>query len=162
MDTIIITGVAVAALLISLIADRSKTVRALRIAGKRLASLLPSFLTMLAAVSIVLTLVPDEAIARSLGGENTWLAMLAGALVGSITLMPGFIAFPLAGILLDRGVAYMALSAFTTSLMMVGVLTYPIERRFLGPRVTIIRNALSLLVAIAVAVVTGLYFGEVV
>ncbi|MFW6288821.1 MAG: hypothetical protein ACOC2Q_03475 [Spirochaetota bacterium] len=162
MDTIIITGVAVAALLVSFLADRGRTLRALKIAGKRFAALLPSFLTMLAAVSIVLTLVPQETIARYLGGENTWLAMLAGALVGSVTLMPGFIAFPLAGILLERGVAYMALSAFTTSLMVVGVLTYPVERRFLGARVTIVRNALSFLVAIAVAVVTGLYFGEVV
>ena len=161
MDTLIITGVAVVALLVSLIADRGKTLRALRIAGRRFVGLLPSFLTMLAAVSLVLALVPQQTIARYLGGENTWLATLAGALAGSVTLMPGFIAFPLAGILLERGVAYMALSAFTTTLMMVGVLTYPIERRYLGPRVTVIRNALSLLVALAVAVVTGLYFGEV-
>lgn len=134
MDTLIITGVAVVALLVSLIADRGKTLRALRIAGRRFVGLLPSFLTMLAAVSLVLALVPQQTIARYLGGENTWLATLAGALAGSVTLMPGFIAFPLAGILLERGVAYMALSAFTTTLMMVGVLTYPIERRYLGPR----------------------------
>lgn len=160
MDTLIITAVAVGALLVSLIADRRKTLRALRIAGKRLLGLLPSFLTMLAAVSIVLTLIPEQTIARYLGGENPYVAALAGAVAGSVTLMPGFIAFPLAGILLERGVAYMALSAFTTTLMMVGVLTYPIERRFLGPRVTIVRNALSFLVALAVAAVMGLYFGE--
>lgn len=161
MDTLIITTVAVGALLVSLIADRRKTLRALRIAGKRLLGLLPSFLAMLAAVSIVLTLVPEATIARYLGADNRFLAALAGAVVGSATLMPGFIAFPLAGILRDRGVAYMALSAFTTSLMMVGVLTYPIERRYLGARVTIARNALSFLVALIVAFAIGLFFGEV-
>ena len=160
MEKLVVAGVGVIAVLVSLLADRRKTFRALRIAGKRLLGLLPSFVTMLAAVSIVLTLIPEQTIARYLGGENPYAAALAGAVAGSVTLMPGFIAFPLAGILLERGVAYMALSAFTTTLMMVGVLTYPIERRFLGPRVTIVRNALSFLVALAVAAVTGLYFGE--
>jgi uncharacterized membrane protein YraQ (UPF0718 family) len=161
MTKIVITGVAVIALLASFVADRARTAAALRIAATRLLSLLPSFLTMLAAVSLVLTLVPEETIARYLGSENRFLAALAGAVVGSVTLMPGFIAFPLSGILLSKGVAYMALSAFTTTLMMVGVLTYPIERRYLGARVTVIRNLLSFAVALVVALATGLYFGEV-
>lgn len=161
MDSLIIMGVAAAALLASLVADRRRTVTALKIAGKRLLALLPSFLTMLAAVSLVLTVVSEETIARYLGADNTWVATAIGAAVGSVTLMPGFIAFPLSGVLLSKGVAYMVLSAFTTTLMMVGVLTYPIERRVLGARVAIVRNALSLLVALVVAVVTGLYFGEI-
>lgn len=160
MDALIITAAAGVALFASLIADRGKTGRALSIAGKRFLGLLPAFLTMLAAVSIVLALVPQEMIVRYLGSENRFLATLAGALVGSISLMPGFIAFPLAAILLENGVAYMTLSAFTTSLMIVGVLTYPVEKRYLGTRVTIIRNALSFVVAILVAAATGLYFGE--
>jgi len=115
---------------------------------------------MLAGVSFVLTLVPDETIIRFLGHENSvWATLLASGL-GSITFMPGFVVFPLAGILLSKGVAYMVLSAFTTTLMMVGVLTFPIERRYLGVRVTIMRNLLSLIVALVVALVTGLYFGE--
>ncbi|MFW6227968.1 MAG: permease [Alkalispirochaeta sp.] len=160
MDAVIITAGAVIALLASLIVDLKKTGRALVIAGRRFLSLLPAFLVMLAFVSIVLALVPEEAIVRYLGGENRFLATAAGALVGSVALMPGFVAFPLAGILLEKGVTYMTLSAFTTSLMIVGVLSYPIEKRYLGTRVTIIRNALSFLVAVAVALVTGLYFGE--
>ncbi|MFP4152685.1 MAG: permease [Alkalispirochaeta sp.] len=160
MDAVIITVGAVIALLASLIVDLKKTGRALVIAGRRFLSLLPAFLVMLAFVSIVLALVPEEAIVRYLGGENRFLATAAGALVGSVALMPGFVAFPLAGILLEKGVTYMTLSAFTTSLMIVGVLSYPIEKRYLGTRVTIIRNALSFLVAVAVALVTGLYFGE--
>ena len=160
MDSLIITAVAGIALLASLIAHRGKSGRALIVAGKRFLNLLPAFLTMLAAVSIVLALVPQEVVVRYLGSENRFLATLAGALVGAVTFMPGFIAFPLAGILLEQGVAYMTLSAFTTSLMIVGVLTYPVERRFLGPRVTIIRNSLSFLVALLVAAATGLYFGE--
>jgi len=51
---------------------------------------------------------------------------------GSITLMPGFIAFPLCGILLKKGVTYMVLSAFSTTLMMVGFVTFPLEKNILG------------------------------
>ena len=53
------------------------------------------------------------------------------------------------------------LSAFTTTLMTVGVLTYPLERRYFGLSITIIRNAISLLIALVVAVVMGLVFGEI-
>jgi uncharacterized membrane protein YraQ (UPF0718 family) len=55
----------------------------------------------------------------------------------------------------------MVLSAFTTTLMMVGILTFPIEKAYFGPKVTILRNVLSFLVALIVAVMTGIFFGEI-
>jgi uncharacterized membrane protein YraQ (UPF0718 family) len=161
MKPFVLGAVAAAALLVSTILDRKKTWKALLVAAKRLVRLLPSLLTMLALVSIVLTLIPEDTIVRYLGDENTILAAIFGAAVGSVSLMPGFIAFPLAGILAHRGVAYMVLSAFTTTLMMVGVLSMPIERQYLGTKVAVVRNLLSLLTACIVAVVTGLYFGEI-
>ena len=45
--------------------------------------------------------------------------------------------------------------------MMVGVLTYPIEKQYFGVKVTIIRNAFSLLIALIIAVATGIFFGEI-
>jgi len=87
--------------------------------------------------------------------------VLFASLFGSITLMPGFIAFPLCGILLKKGVLYMVLSAFTTTLMMVGVLTYPIEKEYFGIKVTIMRNIISFFIALVVAVMTGILFGEI-
>ena len=154
----IVTGLA---LVISLAANRRKTLQALKISGKRFVNILPAFVIMLILVSIVLFLVPDEIILNYLGSDNKFVGVLLASLIGSITLMPGFIAFPLCGILLTKGVLYMVLSAFTTTLMMVGVLTYPVEREYFGPRVTIIRNTISLLIALIVAVITGLFFGEI-
>jgi hypothetical protein len=43
----------------------------------------------------------------------------------------------------------------------VGVLTYPIEKEYFGAKVTIIRNTISLLIALAVAVMIGIFFGEI-
>jgi hypothetical protein len=75
--------------------------------------------------------------------------------------MPGFIAFPLAGILAQKRVAYMVIAAFTTTLMMVGVLTASIEKAYFGLKVTVVRNVVSFFIALSVAVMIGLFFGEI-
>jgi len=149
------------ALLISLIASREKTVRALKIAARRFIRILPAFLVMIILVSVVLYLVPDELISRFLGSDNKFTAVALASLLGSVTFMPGFITFPLAGILVQKGVAYMVIAAFTTTLMMVGVLTAPIEKAYFGLRVTVIRNVISFLIALTVAIMIGLFFGEI-
>lgn len=148
------------ALIASFIANKKKTIQALRIALKKFTALLPSFLTMVAAVSIVLTLIPEKTIVRLLGEGELWGGVLLAALFGSVTFMPGFVVFPLAGILLSKGVAYTVLAGFTTTLMMVGVLTYPIEKQYFGIKVTIIRNVMSFFIAVIIAVIIGITFGE--
>ena len=153
-----VTGLAV---LISLVANREKTLRAAKIAFIKFVNILPAFLTMLILVSVVLFLVPDKAISKYLGNNNKFVGIIFVSFFGSITLMPGFIAFPLCGILLKKGVPYMVLSAFTTTLMMVGVLTYPIEKEYFGVKATIMRNVISFFIALIVAIMTGVFFGEV-
>ena len=152
-----ITGLA---LLISIIIDRKKTLAAIKISYKRFINIIPAFLTMLILVSIVLFFVSDKMISNYLGNNDKFIGITLASLFGSITLMPGFIAFPLCGILLKKGVSYMVLSAFTTTLMMVGILTYPIEKKYFGVKVTIIRNVISLFIALIVALSIGFFFGE--
>ena len=154
----IVTGLA---LVISFIVNREKTLQALKIAARRFINILPAFLIMLILVSIVLFLVPDEVISNYLGSDSKFNGVLFASFFGSITLMPGFIAFPLCGILLEKGVLYMVLAAFTTTLMMVGILTYPIEKKYLGIKVTIMRNVISFFIALVVAVMIGIFFGEI-
>jgi len=153
----IITGLASA---ISLAASRRKTIQSLRIALKQLLKIIPPFLIMMLIVSVILYLVSDEMITHYLGNENKYFAVLFASIIGSITVMPGFIAFPLAGVLLSRGVMYMVLAAFTTTLMMVGVGTYPVEKAYLGTRATIMRNGLGFLTALIVSVAVGILYGE--
>jgi uncharacterized membrane protein YraQ (UPF0718 family) len=156
--TYAITGLT---LIISLIVNRKKTLKAVKIAITKFTKIFPAFLTMLIFVSIILFLFPDEVILNYLGNSNKFISVLLASFIGSITLMPGFIAFPLSGILLTKGVSYMVLSAFTTTLMMVGILTYPIEKEYFGTKVTIIRNIISFFIAFIVAVITGILFGEI-
>jgi len=149
------------AALLSVIADRRKTRMAFKIAWRKFMKIMPAFMTMLVMVSIVLFLLPETVISNYLGNNNKYIVTILAAAMGSIALIPGFIAFPLAGILLRKGVPYMALSAFTTTLMMVGILTFPVERKYFGVRVAVMRNAISFLIALVVALATGILFGEV-
>lgn len=154
----IVTG---ALVLISFLLNRQKTIKALQIAFKKIKIIAPAFLSMLILVSIVLYLIPEHYISQYLGTSNKVLGMILGLVFGSVALMPGFIAFPLGGLLIEKGVTYMVISVFTTTMMMVGIVTYPIEKQYFGHTVAILRNVLGLVIAVIVALVTGIFFGEV-
>jgi uncharacterized membrane protein YraQ (UPF0718 family) len=150
-----------AALIASFIANREKTIRALRIALKRFTKMAPAFVVMLVLVAVALYLLPERTMLRLLAPQHKWVGVATALGAGSVSIMPGFIAFPLCGVLLERGALYMVLSAFSTTLMMVGVVTFPLEKAYLGSRLALVRNVSSFLIAIAVALVMGLVFGEV-
>ncbi|MCK7529670.1 MAG: hypothetical protein MZV63_00700 [Marinilabiliales bacterium] len=67
--------------------------------------LLPLLLSTLALVSIVLWLIPDETLASYMGKDSGAVGWMTAALIGSVALIPGFIAYPLCGILVNSGVA---------------------------------------------------------
>ncbi len=148
-------------LLISFIINKQKTIKAIKVSFIKFKKIFPTFITMLILVSIILFLFPDEVISNYLGNSSKFISVLLASFIGSITLMPGFVAFPLSGILLTKGVSYMVLSAFTTTLMMVGIITFPLEKEYFGVKVTIIRNMVSFFIALAVAIMTGILFGEI-
>jgi len=143
----IITGMA---LLASLVTDRRKTRASLAKGLKMLCGVLPLLVGMLAIVSLVLASVTPRMLQHVLAGSGP-LPFLTALGIGSIALMPGFIAYPLAGLLRQNGASTPVLAAFITSLMMVGVLTLPVEARFFGWRVSLLRNGLALVGAILVA-----------
>lgn len=145
---------------ISIIVDKNKTITGIKIAWQRFKKIIIPISLMLPLVAVVLYLIPERVITEYLSDGNRYLSTLLASLFGSITILPGFIAFPLSGILKDKGVTYMVISAFTTTLMMVGVLTFPVERVYFGVRVALIRNVISFFIAIIVALITGLVFGE--
>jgi len=154
----IITGVA---LLVSLIANKKKTLQGLKKAWKKFIKMVVPLSVVLVLVSFALYFMTPEMISKYLSGGHQAIGVLIASAFGSITLMPGFIAFPLSGILRDNNVSYMIISAFTTTLMMVGLLTFPVEQKFLGTRVAVIRNVASLFTALIVALITGIIFGEI-
>jgi uncharacterized membrane protein YraQ (UPF0718 family) len=148
--------IAGAVLLVSFIANRKKTLQGLKRAWKKFANMIIPLTVVLVLVSFALYFMTPEMIQKNLSGGNQAIGVFVASILGSVAVMPGFIAFPLSGILRDNNVSYMIISAFTTTLMMVGVLTFPVEKSFLGTRVSLIRNAAGFFMALLVALVTGI------
>jgi len=112
---------------------------------------------MLALVSIVLYLIPEEKLAQYMGEGSGISSWATAALFGSVALIPGFIAYPLCGILINSGVAYSVIAVFITTLMMTGFLTLPVEAKFFGWKVSVIRNLISLAAALLIGLTMGFF-----
>ena len=76
-------------------------------------------------------------------------------MVGSVTLIPGFLAFPMAALLLQNGAGAMQIGAFVSTPMMVGVITLPVEIKYLGRKVAALRNLMAFCFSLLVALVIG-------
>lgn len=146
------------ALIVSFLVDRKKTYRALKITYKKLFNILPAFVLMLILISIAFYFITPEAVTKYLGNGSKVFSVLLAAFLGSISLMPGFIAFPLSGLLIDNGASHIVIAALTTTLMMVGIVTFPVEKEYLGVKVSLIRNIIGFLIATVVSMVIGVFY----
>ncbi len=155
MFTYILYALAAIGLAISFFRDRQKTKAALMKAWKAFENILPQLLTIFLVIGFALAIFPPETIRRLIGSESGLWGVLAAAVIGSVTLIPGFVAFPLAAALLKSGAGYMQLAAFISTLMMVGVITIPIERKTFGMKATLTRNVAAFVFSFLVAVVMG-------
>ncbi|MFW6281763.1 MAG: permease [bacterium] len=144
------------------IIDQEKTRKGVKLGIKKIRKNSPVFLNMIILVAFSLYFISDDLIIKYLGEGSGFIGMGIAVFFGSITFMPGFIAFPLAGILLEKGVSYTAVAAFSTTLMMVGIITYPVEKEFFGVKITLVRNIISFIIAIIVSISIGFFYGELV
>lgn len=147
----------VLAMIISLLVSRQKTYQGIRQGLMMFWGLFPDVVFTLLILSLILALVPTPLIVQYLGpNAGTWAWVMA-SFIGSIVMMPGFVAFPLAAILYQAGVAINVIAVFITTLMMVGIVTAPVEVKFFGWRATLLRNLLSLLGALLIGWLMGIF-----
>jgi len=149
--------ITVICLILTLVVDQQKTFEGIKRGTLMFLNLLPFLLTVLILVSVFLYLVPEKMIVMLLGAKSGVMGIAIAAVAGSIALLPAFIAFPLAKILLVKGVSYTVVAIFITTLIMVGVLTLPVEFKYLGKKAAIMRNVLSFFGAIIVGLLIGLF-----
>jgi len=154
MDSIayIIAGVALG---ISWYKSKEKTIQALKKAWKSFENILPQFLSILLIIGVVLSILNPSQISKLIGGESGWIGVMLASIIGSITLIPGFIAFPLSAALLKNGAGYMQIAAFISTLMMVGIVTIPLEVKYFGKKAAYLRNGLAFLFSLLVALIIG-------
>ncbi len=160
MMNIIIWTASIILLIISLIKNREKTLRALKIAWKSFSNIVSIFVLVLALYALLITYISPESIQQAVGVDSGIMGTVIAIGLGSISVMPGFAAFPLCAALYTQGIPFYILAAFSVSLMNVGVVTFPIEKKFLGTRVALVRNLLGLFVTIITVIIVKLVFGE--
>jgi uncharacterized membrane protein YraQ (UPF0718 family) len=148
-------GFAGTAFLFSYIKDKQKTRMAIRKAFKSLENILPAMLVILMVIGVTMAWISPEVISALIGESSGFLGVMIASILGSITLIPGFIAFPLAANLLKLNAGYTQMAAFISTLMMVGVVTFGMEKNYLGAGLALKRNLAAFVYAVLIAFVIG-------
>ena len=152
---IIINLIAFAWLIYSIIRNKESTKKSLKIALKTFIKTLPMIIIIIIFIGFLLGFLPTDNISRIIGEQSGVLGVLVTAVLGSVLFIPALISFPLAASLLKGGASVMSVAAFIATLTMVGVVTLPIELREMGKKLTLLRNLLSFVFAIIIALIMG-------
>lgn len=142
-------------LLLSFINDKKKTKMALIKAWKSFENILPLFLSIILIIGIMLSILSPQVISKLIGQQSGWTGIILAAVIGSVTLIPGFVTFPLAAALLKSGAGIIQIIVFISTSVMVGVVTLPIEIKYFGRKVTYLRNLLALIFSFGIAFLMG-------
>lgn len=153
--TLVFLILSVIIVVVSLIKDKRKTVKAMKRSKKMMGNMLGEIIAIVFLIGLILTIIPPESIKSAMGSSNTFISTIIGAIAGSITLIPAFVGFPLAGSLVDAGASIVPAVAFLTTLTMVGIITFPLEKKEFGTKFAVTRNALSFVFAVAIALTMG-------
>jgi len=152
MNTVVLLSVSIIAILFSFFKDKGKTKKSLMMAKNMFLGTVGSIFGILFLIGLLLALIPPEFIKDLLGNSSLFLSGFYGAVIGAITIIPAFIAFPLASSLFESGANLVGIAAFITTLTMVGIATLPIEIKHFGKKFAFIRNGFSFLLALIIAI----------
>ncbi len=155
--TIALWVITLAWFIYSIVKDRKKTFTSVKMSFGMMKSIGSDMIAILLLIGLILALIPPETMGQYVNSSDTFISTIVFALIGCITLIPAFVAFPLAGSLVDVGAGIMPIVAFITTLTMVGVVTFPLEKKEFGLKFTLIRNSLSFVFAILIAVIMGVF-----
>lgn len=155
MFTLLLYFLALGWLIYSWFKDRGKTKQALKKGVKSFLAIFPSFATILLVIGLMFTFISPDFISRLIGNSSGFLGMLVTSVLGAVTLIPGFVAFPLAASLIELGAGVMQVAVFISTLMTVGIVTAPLEIKYFGRKAVIWRNGLNYVFAFIVAFIIG-------
>ena len=118
----------------------------------------PVIIGILFLMGLAIAIIPKEFYTAVFSG-NKFLDSLAGALLGSISGGSPITSYILGGEFLKQGVSLLAVTAFLLAWVTVGIIQLPAESSMLGKKFAVIRNGVSFLMAIVVAVLTVITLG---
>jgi len=153
---ILINALAVVCLVFAFFKDREKTRRSIIVAARSFLRILPLVLMIIVMVGLFSSFIPPDKIKTFIGAQAGWSGILAIAALGAVLHIPALVSYPLAAALLQSGATIAPVAAFITTLTMVGIITLPLEIKELGIKLTLLRNSLSFILAVIIALIMGM------
>lgn len=129
--------------------------KAARAGAKSFTGMLPMFIAVFGLVGLFETFIPPALIERLMGSSSGALSLFVGTALGTVATGPPAGAYPIAASLLKGGAWAPAVAAFIVSWILVGFVSLPMESRVFGVKFALLRNGLSMLVAMIIGVLMG-------
>lgn len=155
MTSLILYCLSILLLIISFIKDKNKTKSAIISAVKSFENILPQFLFIIVTIGIILAFINPNTISKIIGSNSGFIGVILSAILGSITMMPTFVAFSLGNTLLLNGAGYSQVGALVSTLVLVGMMTYTLESQYIGKRAAFLRNFIGFLFSILAGILLG-------
>lgn len=164
MAYIIVNAIAGILLVLSLIKDRKRTVKALSAAWQIAKQMVPLVAIIWLAIGLVIGFSPSGSLSRLLNSDLGFLAIPIMAVIGSFLALPAPVVFPLAASMLKATshagsgpgmVGIAAIAALVTCNSMVSFASFPIEIAIMGSRSTTVRLVSAFIAAVTIAVLMG-------
>ena len=155
-NTVIIINVfAILGISFSFYKNRQKSIKALKVALKGTLNMAPAIGIILVLVGLLLGFFKPELISKLLGNQTGIVGITLASIAGAILMIPSLVAFPLTASLVESGASISVAAAFITTLTMIGFVTLPIEIQELGKKLTFLRNGISFIIAVGIALIMG-------
>ncbi len=108
-------------------------------------TILPLLLAVFTIAGLIEVLVPKEKVAALLGDQAGFRGILFGCLAGAVTPGGPYVSFPVVASIYRAGAGIGTIVAYVTAWSLWAVARLPMEIGIVGPRVTLIRLASTLI-----------------
>ncbi|CAN7540090.1 hypothetical protein [Rossellomorea sp. LjRoot5] len=152
INGLILYGIALILTGISFWKDREKTRGAMSKAWKMFSNIMPDVLAIMLFVGLSLSILTPELISSIVGKESGVLGLVYSTIIGSVSLIPSFVVFPLGATLVENGAGLPQVAALMASFMAVGIVTLPMEQKVFGRSFAIARNGATVVMSVLFAV----------
>jgi len=132
--------------------------QAIHKSGKAIYRMIPIMISIILLIGLVNALIPKKAFTY-LFSKNIFLDSFIGGALGSIMAGNPVTSYILGGEFLEQGVSLIAVTAFIVAWVTVGMVQLPAESMMLGKKFALMRNGLSFVFSIIVALITVFILG---
>lgn len=132
----------------------------LRAGGKMMWEVLPLLVAAFIIAGMIQVLVPRELISRWLGKEAGLKGIMIGCIAGAITPGGPYVSFPIVAAIYKAGASIGTVVGYVTAWSLWALARAPMEVALIGPRLTLIRFASTLIFPPIAGIIAQMIFAK--